>query len=362
MSVNPFRQPFPPPPDAGARVLGPNASRVIDMIAWWPFRREVSNPLPAVSEVQSAHQKMVNRRIKFIAHYIVFSMVVAMMAFAEGWRAAVHLGLAWGIFLACHGFFAVVAPILRQRWSEGELQHRDTVTLSSERRVLEGRHARSLEELSASIAHEIRNPITAAKSLVAQMGEQPSSSDNVEYARVALEELDRVERSIAHLLRFAREEEIVMGDTTMREIVDSALESLRDALARGNVAVKRGIDTDGAMRADAEKIRRVVINLVQNALDALEEGSVPEPCIEIVAGENLARTEVWLRVRDNGPGIPSDRLPRIFQPFYTSKEKGTGLGLAVSKKSAEAHGGSLEASPAPGGGTEMMLTLPKGRL
>ncbi|WP_394841129.1 ATP-binding protein [Pendulispora brunnea] len=316
--------------------------------------------MPVASQVESAHQKMVNKRIKFIAHYIVFSMVVALVAFTGGLKPAIILGLSWGIGLASHGFSAVLAPMLRQRWAEKEPDPLPATMMSPERRVLEGRHARSLEELSASIAHEIRNPITAAKSLVAQMGEDPSSPDNVEYARVALEELDRVERSIAHLLRFARDEEIVMGDTKMSEIVDSALESFRDRFARGNVVVKRAIDTDGAMRADAEKIRRVVINLVQNALDALEEGSVLDPCIEISAGENLAGTEVWLRVRDNGAGIPPERLPQIFQPFYTSKKTGTGLGLAVSKKIADAHGGSLEAFGAPGTGTEMTLTLPKG--
>ncbi|WP_394851015.1 ATP-binding protein [Pendulispora rubella] len=304
---------------------------------------------------------MVNRRIKFIAHYIVFSMVVALVAFTAGLKPGIILGLSWGIGLASHGFSAVVAPMLRQRWAEKVPEAPLAPMMTPERRILEGRHARSLEELSASIAHEIRNPITAAKSLVAQIGEDPSSLDNVEYARVALEELDRVERSIAHLLRFARDEEIVMGDTQMSEIVDSALETFRDRLARGNVAVKRTVDTDGAMRADAEKIRRVVINLVQNALDALEEGSVLEPCIEVSSGENLARTDVWLRIRDNGPGIPADRLPHLFQPFYTSKKTGTGLGLAVSKKIVDAHGGSLEACGAPGMGTEMTLTLPKGR-
>ena len=80
--------------------------------------------------------------------------------------------------------------------------------VSRNRRELEDRHARNLEHLSASIAHEIRNPITAAKSLLQQMGEDPHSHENVEYAHVALQELERVERSISHLLRYARDEEL----------------------------------------------------------------------------------------------------------------------------------------------------------
>jgi signal transduction histidine kinase len=294
-----------------------------------------------------------NQRIAFIGHFIVFSMAIILLWFVAGFFPAAVTAMAWGIGLACHGFFAVVAPMLRRRWTAGEAER------SSERRAIEGKHSRSLEELSASIAHEIRNPITAAKSLVAQMGEDPASPENVEYARVALEELDRVERSIAHLLRFARDEEIALGDARMSDVVDSALETFRDRFARSGVAVKCENDSEGAMRADAKKLRRVVINLLQNALDALEEAATHAPCIEVASGENLARTEVWLRVRDNGPGIPADRVDRIFTPFHTSKENGTGLGLAISKKIVEAHGGTLEARTAAAKGTEMVIVLPK---
>jgi two-component system nitrogen regulation sensor histidine kinase GlnL len=68
---------------------------------------------------------------------------------------------------------------------------------------------------------------------------------------------------------------------------------------------------------------------------------------------------VWLRLRDNGPGIPADRLETMFTPFFTSKAKGTGLGLALSKKLVEAHGGSLEARSPPAGGAELTMVLPK---
>jgi signal transduction histidine kinase len=113
------------------------------------------------------------------------------------------------------------------------------------------------------------------------------------------------------------------------------------------------------MRGDSEKLRRVIINLLSNALDALLESETPRPRIEIETGENLAGTEVWLRVRDNGPGIDPERLQEIWSPFYTSKESGTGLGLAISKKVVDAHGGSIEVDSGPGRGTGFLLTFPK---
>jgi C4-dicarboxylate-specific signal transduction histidine kinase len=123
----------------------------------------------------------------------------------------------------------------------------------------------------------------------------------------------------------------------------------------------RAIDAEGPVRGDAEKLRRVVINLVQNALDALEGSHTASPSIEVSTGENLAATEVWLRVRDNGPGIDAAQIDRIFTPFHTTKESGTGLGLAISRKIVEAHGGTLEAraAAADGRGAELVVVLPK---
>jgi len=139
------------------------------------------------------------------------------------------------------------------------------------------------------------------------MGEDPSRPENVEYARVALEELDRVERSISHLLRFARDEEIEAREVSLEEIVDSALETFRERIARARVEVVRDLAEADTVRADPEKLRRVVINLVGNALDALEEAKVLSPRVEIACGANLARTEVWLRGARQRSGHPEGR-------------------------------------------------------
>ncbi len=306
-----------------------------------------------------AARRRANARLSFIAHFVPYVAVCVFLLFVAGFRPAFIVALAWGVGIVCHYFFALVAPDLRRRFIEQEVTREVRETVPRERRSIEDRHARSLEQLSASIAHEIRNPITAAKSLVQQMGEDPASRENVGYANVALEELDRVERSISHLLRFAREEEIRFSELRMREVVDSALETFRDRLERSAVRVTPQIETDGVMKGDPEKLRRVLINLLGNALDSLEQSGTPEPRIEVSAGENLAGTEIWLRVRDNGPGIDPASLHRIFSPFYTSKENGTGLGLALSKKVVDAHGGSIEASSSPGDGAEFLLTFPK---
>jgi signal transduction histidine kinase len=271
----------------------------------------------------------------------------------------VFIAICWGVGVGKKAFGTLIAPELRERWTHEEVSRQLSEAMPRERVELEGRRARSVEQLSASIAHEIRNPITAAKSLVQQMDEDPTARDNVEYARVALEELDRVERSISHLLRFAREEEIQVREIRFADVLDSAFETFRDRLTRLGVEVQRGGDVDGSMRGDPEQLRRVVINLVGNALDALEQAAVPDPRIAVEMGENLAGTEVWVKIRDNGPGMDTHSLERIFTPLYTSKSGGTGLGLAISKKVVDRHGGSIEAHSRPQAGTEFLLTFPK---
>lgn len=304
-------------------------------------------------------QATASRKIAFMGHAIPYAATCTFLLFVAGLRTALIVGLSWGIGLALHYFFALVAPRMRAQIVAREVGQRVTADVSRERVSLEGEQTRRIEELSASIAHEIRNPITAAKSLVQQMGEDPGSGENVEYAGVALAELERVERSVSHLLRFAREEDIELSDVSLGDVVRSAVDTFRDRLTARGIQVETDVAEAGSLRADPEKLRRVLINLLGNAVEAFEEAHTAAPLLHIQAGENLAGSEVWVRVRDNGPGMDPERLSRIFDPFYTSKASGTGLGLAISKKVVDAHGGSIEAHSEPGSGTEFLVTLPK---
>jgi signal transduction histidine kinase len=269
--------------------------------------------------------------------------------------------LIWGSGVARRAWELLGEPRVRERFLAAEVQNRVSATLSEERSELEGRHARSLEELAAGVAHEIRTPITAAKSLVQQMEEDPRAAENVEYARVALAELERVERSVSHLLRFAREEETEIGPLRLCDVVDSALASFGERAARSKIELVREIDCAGELRGDPEKLRRVVINLVGNAIESLEAAKTPGARVEVAMGEDLAGSHLWLRVRDNGPGIGAEVRERLFGPFASAKPGGTGLGLAITRKLVEAHGGAIEASSPPGRGAEFLVVLPRVR-
>jgi signal transduction histidine kinase len=324
-----------------------------------PEYEEIDDALlpPAQRRLREA-QRIADRKVKLTGELVRFGLIaLALLIFVP------PLGL---IFLVIWGsghlkevYRLFLAPRMRERYLREEVEKQVHAHLSHERQELEGEHARSMHELSASIAHEIRNPITAAKSLVQQMEEEPAAPENVEYARVALEELGRVERSVSHLLRFARDEEMRLAPLRLAEVVDSALETFRDRLQRSGIALDKQVDSPGELRGDPEQLRRVVINLVGNAIDALVGTGSRGGRLEVHMGENLAGDEVWLRIADDGPGIDPALQERMFSPFYTSKPGGTGLGLPICKKLVEAHGGSIEVRSEPGDGAEFLLRFPK---
>jgi signal transduction histidine kinase len=258
----------------------------------------------------------------------------------------------WGIGVSSHFMRVFGSRFLKERFFDPLVERevrREKVAMQTEKQA-------SLDELSSTIAHEIRNPIAAAKSLVQQMGEDPTSVENVEYGKVALGELDRVERSIAHLLKYAKEEDYAFAHVNLATVVDSALTQLRAKLDEARVQVARHYIGGPTISADAEKLRQVFSNLIDNAIDALR--TVAEGRRIELYVENGRPGAATVRIADNGRGIPTEQLGRIFNPFFTTKESGTGLGMAIAKKIVEAHEGSIAVASTVGRGTEFTVTLP----
>jgi len=265
--------------------------------------------------------------------------------------------LGWGFGLASH-FSAVFGwRWIHEKVFEPAIQREVQREVLQEKEVLRTEKQASLDELTATFAHEIRNPIAAAKSLVQQMGEDPTSHENVEYAKVALDELARVERSVSHLLKYAKEEDYRFEDVNLASVLDGALTQMRSKLESNAVAVSRNYLGGPTVRADADKLRQVFSNIIDNAIDAMQK-TAGERRIEIGIQRGPGPM-ASVRIRDNGCGIAEDKLPKIFNPFYTSKENGTGLGLGVAKKVIDAHRGTIEVHSRVGAGTEFVLSIPR---
>ncbi len=264
--------------------------------------------------------------------------------------------LGWGFGIASH-FAAVYGwRWVHQRVFEPAIEREVKREVLQEKEQLRTEKQASLDELTATFAHEIRNPIAAAKSLVQQMGEDPTSHENVEYAKVALDELARVERSVSHLLKYAKEEDYAFANVNLAWVLDGALTQMRSKLEANSVAVSRAYLSGPMVRADADKLRQVFSNMIDNAIDAMES-TKGERKLEFAIQNNGAGMAA-VRIRDNGCGIADDKIGKIFNPFYTSKETGTGLGLGVAKKVIDSHRGTIQVHSTVGVGTEFVLEIP----
>ncbi len=181
---------------------------------------------------------------------------------------------------------------------------------------------------------------------------------NEEHARLILTELERVERQVAALLRFARREEFRFEPVDVGELIRGTVDTFRARLEAAGITVELDMERGIVARADAEKLRQVLVNLIENAIDALTDGT-PIKRLRVAASAVDGRADI--RVSDTGPGVPSEALPHLFDPFFSLKPAGTGLGLAIAKRTIDAHGGRIEVASPSGTGVAFHIALPLAR-
>ena len=287
---------------------------------------------------------------------VIGSFMIVNLIVSPSFEWWVFPALGWGVGLASHFGGVYGWRWIHERVFEPAVQREVQREVTREKEVLRTEKQASLDELTASFAHEIRNPIAAAKSLVQQMGEDPTSNENVEYAKVALDELARVERSVSHLLKYAKETDYVFENVGLASVLDQALTEMRAKLEARQVSVSRNYIGGPTVRADADKLRQVFTNVIDNAIDAMESNT-GERRLEFGI-VNLHPGTASVVIRDNGCGIAEDKLAKIFNPFYTTKKNGTGLGMGIAKKVMDAHSGRIEVQSKPAIGTEFRLSIP----
>jgi len=229
-----------------------------------------------------------------------------------------------------------------------------------EREALRAQHFLLLGRLAASVSHEIRNPLSAITLHVELLQEelrQPSPNNAEVIAQSFTEittQLGRLHNLVQDYLSLARVATIERTPQDLGAAVETwAHEWQPLAAAQGVTLQLEGLTTLGQAVFHANTLHRVVLNLVHNALDAMPQGGTLT-----LAGQGTA-TQVQLHVRDTGNGIPAAQLPHIFEPLYTTKPEGTGLGLYIVREIITAHAGEITVQSVEGDGTTFLLTLPR---
>jgi two-component system, NtrC family, sensor histidine kinase HydH len=214
----------------------------------------------------------------------------------------------------------------------------------------------ALGELSAGIAHEFKNALATISGYAQMIRSESSEAEALDYSERILEQTRNITHVVTEFLKYARPLEIPDERVALQSVVERVVSEVGEAIPQVKIRLEGTFDEAGG---DEGLLRQALLNLARNAAEACamsEGGGRVTVRGEVVRGEETGSQRI--RISDNGPGIPPNSFSKLFRPFFTTKAKGTGLGLAVVQKVIVQHGGQVEVRNRPEGGAEFIVTLP----
>ena len=230
-----------------------------------------------------------------------------------------------------------------------------------EAQLIQSEKMAAVGQLVSGVAHELNNPLTSIAGLSEFLLQRPEPSEkDREHVRVIHEQAERAARIVQDLLTFAREGSTESTTIDLNEVTERAVSLISYEVRLRKADLEMALaDKLPTVIGDRHEIQQVVLNLLTNAIHAVGDLPPEAPRLVRVSTERK-RNQVVLRVADSGPGIPDELVPRIFDPFVTTKDpgKGTGLGLAITFRIVEGHGGTIAVERSKLGGALFVVTLP----
>ena len=212
----------------------------------------------------------------------------------------------------------------------------------------------ALGELSAGMAHEIRNPLGSIRGTAEILRDGVAPDDpKQEFAEILVREVDRLNRVLEDFLRFARPDPVEVGRFVLQHVIGDVLDLTRQQAVRNNVDVAVELGDEIEIPGQGEQVKQAFLNLVLNALQAMPNGGALEVSLRALP------QEVQVLFSDSGPGIAPEDRERIFNPFVTTRDSGTGLGLAITQRIIQGHGGRIMLDSRPGEGACFTVCLPR---
>jgi signal transduction histidine kinase len=233
-----------------------------------------------------------------------------------------------------------------------------TERIEAERRLREAERLAHIGRLTASLAHEIRNPLSSVK-LNSQiiLKNMTFGGNDQRRLEIIVQEISRLERILDEMLDFARPVRLNLKKASLNDILDSCLEIIEARVKEKALTIRKAYGSPlPRIPVDAEKMEQALINILLNALEALPTGGGIAVATKALRSP---RRRLQIIIEDDGPGLHPDDLPFVFNPFFSNKKNGTGLGLFNVKKVIEAHGGTVEIALGETCGTRVRLSLPR---
>jgi len=219
--------------------------------------------------------------------------------------------------------------------------------------VRKGEQMKAVATLAAGLAHEIKNPLASIKTFTEYLETRHGDSEfRTRFQRIVGGEVERINLIVQQLLEFAKPVPPKLEPVEVPKLVDETLELLNNELVQHQVTVSRRYDGSGHILGDPQQLKQVFLNLILNSLQAMNGSG------RLDIGADIRGSELIVSLRDNGCGIAPKDLPHLYEPFFTTKANGTGLGLAVVHGIVREHRGHVEVESQPGQGTTFKLHLP----
>ncbi len=222
---------------------------------------------------------------------------------------------------------------------------------------------KTISTLTSGIAHEIKNPLTVINTFSEKLPERMDDQEFLtKFSKLISYEVTRINSMVHHLLDYTKPKlEFILSDCKVHQLIDDTLDFFNAQFIKYKIEVikKYGADNDLTVRLDQNQIRQVLINLLINAIDAMSSGG------QLTISTNIKSTPfsftskiLEINIKDSGSGINPEDIPHIFEPFYTKKDKGNGLGLAISESIIKGHNGKISVKSELEKGTEFIVELP----
>lgn len=226
---------------------------------------------------------------------------------------------------------------------------------SLEQRMRENERLAAVGRMAGGVAHEVRNPLSSIKGLALLLKNKfPAGSKEQETADLLIQETERMNRTITEMLSFTRPTTLHLVQVDLAALLQRSLQLIKAEAVENRIAATFQVQPDLLpVLGDVDRLQQVMMNVLLNAMQAMENGGK----LTVTLG-NKDNQNVELRISDTGEGIAADLLSQVFFPYFTTKQGGTGIGLAISQKIIADHGGSIELESEPGKGTTVIILLP----
>lgn len=254
------------------------------------------------------------------------------------------------------------ARLLQRNLTQTQSLHAETQARldTAQAQLLQSAKLAAVGELAASVAHEINNPLYAARnSLYLVEQDLPPGAPQRQFLEIAQAELGRIARIITRMRDFYRPTRAELEPTIINDVLMATLDLVQTHLRHGQVAVATDLANDlPQMTAHTDQIRQVFLNLMLNACDAMPNGGTLRITSHMRPAGADQPAEIVVQIADTGVGIAPEHRAHLFEPFYTTKAQGTGLGLAISAHIITQHSGQIEVASEVGVGTTFTVRLP----